>query len=208
VSATGSRVDPRIERTRGLVVDAAAELLAQEGFERITIDGIAEHSGVARSTIYRHWPDRADLLGQAFAVVCSVEHTPDHGSLVEDLRHKASMLVQGLTEESWGRMLPSLVGASAHDDDLRRALMDFNAQRRDDAIELIERGAARGEITTDVDPRGALERFIGPFFLRRLMTQDPLDAAFVELQLQAICRDLGAPYAPPTERPTDQSTPA
>ncbi len=193
----GTRVDPRIERTRTLVVDAAAELLAQEGFERITIDGIAEHSGVARSTIYRHWPDRAELLGQAFAVVCSVEYTPDHGNLAEDLRHKGGMLARGLTDEPWGRMLPSLVGASAHDDDLRRALMDFNVDRRAEAIELIERAATRGEISVDADPRAVLERFIGPFFLRRLMTADPLDEQFLEQQIAHACAELGAPYEPP-----------
>lgn len=109
--STDTRVDPRIERTQALVVEAAAELLAERGFERITIDGIAERSGVARSTIYRHWPDRADLLGRAFGVVCSVEWTDDHGTLAADLRHKATMLADGLTNQAWGRMLPSLVGA-------------------------------------------------------------------------------------------------
>ncbi len=191
---TTPRVDPRIERTRAVVVEATAELLAQEGFERITIDGIAEHSGVARSTIYRHWPDRADLLGQAFAVVCTVEHTPDHGSLAADLRHKGQHLAHGLTDESWGQMLPSLVGASAHDDDLRRALMDFNTERRGDVLALIERAVTRGEVSDDVDARCALERFVGPFFLRHLMTEDPVDTDFVERQVEAACADLGASY--------------
>ena len=193
-----STVDPRIQRTRSVVVDATAELLAREGFERITIDGIAEHSGVARSTIYRHWPDRADLFAQGFAVVCSVEHTPEHGTLSADLRHKATTLARGLTEQAWGRMLPSLVGASAHDEDLRRALMRFNADRRRDTLDLVQRAVDRGEVDQDADIHAALERFIGPFFLRRLMTQDPLDDDFVERQIESICREFGAGYAPPS----------
>lgn len=195
MTPTRSDVDPRIERTRTVVVDAAAQLLAEEGFERITIDGIAEQSGVARSTIYRHWPDRADLLGQAFSVVCSVDATPDHGNLADDLRHKTSMLARGLTGAAWGAMLPSLIGASAHDDDLRRALIGFNAQRRAEIHELFERAVARGEVGEDVDLVAAMERLVGPFFLRRLMTQESLDDDFVERQVRLACAEVGAPYS-------------
>ena len=197
MTPTRTGVDPRIERTRSVVVDTTAELLAQEGFERITIDGIAEHSGVARSTIYRHWPDRADLLAQAFAVVCSIEQTPDHGTLAEDLRHKAAMLARGLNEEAWGRMLPSLVGASAHDEDLARALLRFNTDRRRDTLALVQRAVDRDDVRADADVTGALERFISPFFLRHLMTHEPIDDAFVERQIEAICVELGVVYEPP-----------
>lgn len=194
---TGTRVDPRVERTRAVVVDAAATLLVEEGFERITIDGIADRSGVARSTIYRHWPDRAELLLDAFTVVCSVTDVPDQGSLAADLRAKGHDLARGLQHEAWGRMLPSLVGASAHDDDLRRALLAFNAERRRDALRLLERAQRRGEVAKGVDVRSALERFIAPFFFRRLMTDDKLDRAFVERHVEATCRAVGAPYSPP-----------
>ncbi len=198
-----TRVDPRVERTRAVVVKTAAELLAQEGFERITIDGIAEHSGVARSTIYRHWPDRADLLGQAFAVVCWVDDMPDHGNLVADLRHKLTMLAEGLTEEAWGAMLPSLIGASAHDDDLRRALIDFNSRRRGELGELFVRAVDRGEIDDEHDIPGVMERLVGPFFLRRLMSEDPLDPSFVERQLRSACAEVGARYSPPDDPPDE-----
>lgn len=192
-----TRVDPRIERTHALVVEAAAELLAEEGFERITIDGIAERSGVARSTIYRHWPDRAELLGKAFDIVCTTHEAPDLGSLVADLRYKVSQLAYGLTEETWGRMLPSLIGAAEHDDDLKRALLAFNAQRRAEALEVVQRAVDRGEVDGDLDLRGALERFISPFFLRRIMTDEPVDDALVERQLRSICDELAAPYTEP-----------
>lgn len=197
MSPSRTGVDPRIERTRAVVVDAAAELLAEEGFERITIDGIAEHSGVARSTIYRHWPDRADLLGQAFSVVCSIDDTPDHGELAADLRHKTTMLARGLTEESWGRMLPSLIGASAHDADLHRALKEFNERRRGEMLALLQRAVDRGEIPDDQDLVAAMERLVGPFFLRRLMTEQPLDDEFVERQVRMTCEQVGAPYSAP-----------
>lgn len=197
---TGTQsTDPRIERTRRVVVAAAAELAAEGGFARTTIDAVAERSGVARSTIYRHWPDRADLFAEAFDVVCSVPDAPDLGSLCADLRLKARHLAHGLSHETWGRILPSLVGAADHDDDLGRALRTFTSQRRAESLELVHRAVARGEIDGDpgVDLAGALERFVAPLFFRRLMTDLPIDDALVERQLRAICADLGAPYAEP-----------
>ncbi|NND84469.1 MAG: helix-turn-helix transcriptional regulator, partial [Acidimicrobiia bacterium] len=67
-------VDPRIERTKDVVLRAAFAVIGEVGFGGATIDAIAQKSGVARSTIYRHWPDRADLLIESMSrMVGSVE---------------------------------------------------------------------------------------------------------------------------------------
>ena len=187
------RVDPRVALTRSLVIGAASDLLAEEGFERVTIDGIAERSGVARSTVYRHWPDRADLLGEVFTAVCSPAEIGDLGSVEAELRELATGLATGLREEPWGQMLPSLVGAAHHDDDLRRALSRFSGERRRRALAVLRRGVERGEIDASIALDGPLERFIAPFFLRWLMTQEPIDDAFVDAQLAAISAELRLP---------------
>ena len=54
--------DPRIERTRTAVLDAASDLLAEAGVVGFNVDAVARRSGVARTTIYRHWPDANELL--------------------------------------------------------------------------------------------------------------------------------------------------
>lgn len=190
-------VDPRIERTRRVVLDATVELLATDGVAHITIDGIAERSGVARSTIYRHWPDRADLFAEAFAVVCAFEDVADVGSLAAELRQRARHIAHGLTQEAWGRILPSVVGGADHDPDLRAALDRFTADRRAEAFAVVQRAAVRGHVADDVDIEATLERFFAPFFIRRMMLGEPLDDAFVESQLRWVCDELGAPYTPP-----------
>lgn len=190
-------LDPRIERTRRVVVDAAVELLAADGVAQVTIDGIAERSGVARSTIYRHWPDRADLFAEAFGIVCAVTDVVEVGSFLAELRQRASELAHGLSHEAWGRMLPSVVGSADHDPDLRSALDAFTAQRRHEATAVVERAIGRGELDPSIEVEATLERFVAPFFFRRLMTGQPLDDAFVEAQLHWVCDELGAPYSPP-----------
>ncbi len=189
------RVDPRIVHTRRVVIEAAAALLSAEGFTEVTIDAIAARSGVARSTIYRHWPDRADLLVEAFeGVSSSVTHPDSPGPLCADLRERGRNLTRGLVHEPWGRILPCVVGVASHDHDVRRALDAFGRARRAETAEVFARAAQRGEISSTIDPVEWSERFAGPFFLRRLLTTDTIDDDFVEVQVIAICAGLGARY--------------
>ena len=55
-------VDPRVERSRAVITSAATDLLMQGGVHAVTVDAVIARSGVARSTIYRHFPASTDLL--------------------------------------------------------------------------------------------------------------------------------------------------
>ena len=69
-STTG--MDSRIARTRAAVLRSATDLLVEGGPSAVTIDAIVARSGVAKSTIYRHWESRDDIL------VAVIEHcAPD-----------------------------------------------------------------------------------------------------------------------------------
>lgn len=186
-------LDPRVERTRQVVVAAASDLLAEAGIAGTTIDAVAERSGVARSTIYRNWPDRADLFAEVFSHVCALPDVPDTGSLVGDFRVLGEHLVHGVQDEAWGRMLGSIVAAADHDDTVRRALVAFGASRRQGAVAIVQRAIDRGEVSVDEDAAGrACERFASGFFFRRLFSRAPLDEAFVSAQIEALRRELGA----------------
>lgn len=183
-------VDPRIERTRSVVLEAAAELLATDGFERVTIDAIAERSGVARSTIYRNWPDRPQLLIEAFDTLCEVLDPPDSGDLATDLRAVGHVLAHGLSHEAWGKSLPSLIGAASQDDELRAAQLEFNAQRRAVVEQVVRRAIDRGEVDQAVDVQLAIIRFVAPFFFARLLTDLDVDDAFVDRVVTATVAEL------------------
>ncbi|HUW03212.1 MAG TPA: TetR/AcrR family transcriptional regulator [Acidimicrobiales bacterium] len=183
-------VDPRVERTRAVVLEAAAELLATDGFERVTIDAIAERSGVARSTIYRNWPDRPHLLIEAFETLCEVIDPPDSGDLSADLRGVGEVLARGLSSEAWGRSLPSLIGAASQDDELRAAQLAFNAQRRATVEAVVVRAADRGEVDPDADIELAILRFASSFFFTRLFTDLELDDDFINRVVAATVAEL------------------
>jgi len=184
--------DPRVIRTREVVVAATADLLGEQGFDRLTIESIAERSGVARSTIYRNWPTRAELFVEAFEQLCSFPEIPDLGSLTDELRLLGQELARGLTSDAWGQALPSLVGSATHDAELADAQTTFSQRRRAVVAVAFERAMDRGEIAANVQPGDLAEQFAAGFFYRRLLRHGPLDDAFIERQIGAVHRIAGA----------------
>ena len=75
--------DPRIGRTRGRVVEAALELLAEGGPEAVTHQRVAEEAGIGRATVYRHWPDRWDLIRDSLESL-SLALEPPEGAKLRD----------------------------------------------------------------------------------------------------------------------------
>ena len=62
----GRGADPRVERSRQVILAAALGELGEAGYGAFTIESVAARAGVAKSTIYRHWPDKITLIADAF----------------------------------------------------------------------------------------------------------------------------------------------
>lgn len=178
--------DPRVAHTRSVVLDSTVEILAESGFERLTVEAVAERSGVARSTIYRNWPDRSQLLIDAFESMCAFPEIPDLGSMEAELRFLAEELSSGLRDVGWASALPSLVGAAHHDPALTEAQRLFSERRRAATGVIFERAAERGELSSGRHPGELAEFFAARFFFRFLMTRSPIDDAFIDSQIQAV----------------------
>ncbi|NYJ06691.1 TetR/AcrR family transcriptional regulator [Petropleomorpha daqingensis] len=78
------------DHTRDAVIlDATLAVLAEQGYDRMTIDMVAARTGMARATVYRRWPTKADLVLQAVSGMSSGDvdaaHLPDTGTLRGDL---------------------------------------------------------------------------------------------------------------------------
>ncbi len=179
-------VDPRVVHTRSVVLDATVTILAERGFERLTVEAVAERSGVARSTIYRNWPERSVLLSDAFELMCSMAEIPDLGDMRAELRFVGNELAHSLNTAEWAQALPSLVGAAHHDEGLTQAQRLFAERRQAATGAIFQRAQERGEITSGRDARRLAEFFASGFFFRLLITRSPIDDAFVQDQIEAV----------------------
>ena len=107
-------MNPRTRRVRQAILDAAEEVFLAHGDDQVTAARVAEHADVARTTIYRHWPDAGSLLLATIDHFGSPHFTPtSEGSLEADLRLSMSRLSQRLTQRKT-RVVFSALAAQAH----------------------------------------------------------------------------------------------
>jgi AcrR family transcriptional regulator len=179
VPATFASIDPRIERTRRVVLEATLELLAEHGYGAVTIEAVAARSGVAKSTIYRHWPSRVELILDAFHELKPPVAPPAEGDVRETVIAVLENLARVVDKSTWSMCLPSLIDAAAHDPEARKLHGRISTEGRRSLVDLLATGVARGELPADLDPDLMAEALVGPILLRRLMSLPPFDPAQV-----------------------------
>ena len=173
--------DPRVTRTKAHILAAAGELIAEQGREGFSIDAVARTSHVARTTIYRHWPDIGALVLDTFrAMGEAIPLQVDTGSVRSDLIALYTALAVGFTKSSAGRALPSMMDMARRDKALLSAHRAFITDRRRPSVDAIQRGIERGELPADTDAETLVDRLAGPVFYRQLVVQQPYTARDVE----------------------------
>jgi TetR/AcrR family transcriptional regulator, regulator of autoinduction and epiphytic fitness len=172
-------IDPRIERTRRVVLDATLDLLGESGYGAVTIEAVAARSGVAKSTIYRHWPGRVELILDAFHELKAPVAPPAEGDVRETVIAVLENLARMTVDSTWSLCLPSLIDAAARDPEARRLHGEISAQGRRSLVDLLATGVERGELPANLEPELMAEALVGPILLRRLMSLPPFDPADV-----------------------------
>src|SRR4051812_24675840 len=110
--------DGRTQRSRKAVLTATVKLLAEAGLSGVSVDEVAKRSGVAKTTIYRHWPSRSALLLDACSNLGTKAQVPDTGTLKGDLTVLATYMAGRLRSDRWASILPSMLDAAERDPEL------------------------------------------------------------------------------------------
>jgi AcrR family transcriptional regulator len=161
--------DPRVAKSKAAVLASTAELLAEQGMNGATVDAVAARSGVAKTTIYRHWRDRETLLFEAVLTMAPPCQDRPSGDLQGDLVHLLENLVSALHSSSFGRALPSIIDNAARHDDIASLLERFGEERRSAAYAILRRAVAAGELPEDADVKLAHSLLVGPVFYQCLV---------------------------------------
>ncbi len=174
--------DPRLVRSRSKLLAAATELLVESGPRGITVDAVAERSGVAKSTLYRHWSSVHELLLDVMR--CNVPDASPvdlSAGFHAALRFWVDQGVATLSDPSWARVLPALLELRSHSPEMSELLdADFDA-KLELITSILEVGAAQGHVPAGLDPRLVTQTLIGPLVLAALSGDGHLPelAAFV-----------------------------
>ncbi|SCL26035.1 DNA-binding transcriptional regulator, AcrR family [Micromonospora pallida] len=168
----------RTARVRETVLRTAGDLLAQGGFEALDLAEIARRAGVGKTTVYRRWGTpgtlAADLLDDM-----ATQSVPraDTGSIEEDLRANAHLVVKTLTEPRQGRLFKALIAASLCDEQAAEALHRFYATRIEEWAGCVTDAVQRGELPDGTDAQRVIAAVSAPLYYTLLNTGDPLTEA-------------------------------
>jgi AcrR family transcriptional regulator len=195
----GTRLDARVARTRAVVLDAAIDLLAERGYSGFSVEGVVERTGVAKTTLYRHWPTRDDLLAAVIGQLGGTGRLPDTGSVRQDLLDFFARRVQAAHRRQWERCMPALVEAAARHPELAAMIARLTAQALSQVETLIRRGIERGEIRPGINPELAASALMGPLVFRRLLLQEAPTSQRVSTIIDLVMQGISRP------EPTDGS---
>ncbi|WP_043627132.1 TetR/AcrR family transcriptional regulator [Nonomuraea candida] len=159
------------------IFDATLRLVAERGYDGLTVEGVAERSGVNKTTIYRWWPSKAALLAAALVEsdVLAFE-APDTGSLRGDLVALVEGVRRLLTEPPGSDVAVAALGAAVRHPELdaRRFFADRFARER----EIFERAVRRGELAESADPMLIVDLLAGAVWTRAVFRGLPVHDGF------------------------------
>jgi AcrR family transcriptional regulator len=178
----------RNPRTHQAILDAAVELLAELGYQELSIERVAARAGVGKATIYRWWNSKSALVIEAMQHGMPLAPPPHTGDLHTDLRATVAAAAHTYSATAVGAAVPALAADISRDPATAERLRQFLRPRRDAARELLHRAAATGQLPADVDIETVIDLFVGAIFYRKLVRGIEIDDAMIE-QLVSLILD-------------------
>jgi TetR/AcrR family transcriptional regulator of autoinduction and epiphytic fitness len=183
---TSTGLDPRLARTRTRVFAATREVLRTEGLGGTTMDAIASEAGVARSTLYRNWDSREELLTAAIEEATTFYATPSDRSATVRLEMRMQQVASALADTAWGKILPAGIAAAEANPVIFADYRKFMDKGRAEFLAIVSDGKDRGELSRDLSEDEFVDALVGPLFYRRLLRQLATDESWVKNHLRRI----------------------
>ena len=170
----------RPEEIETMILNTAFEDLLEQGFRAVTVDSISAKTGIAKTSIYRRWPNKAAMVMEAFLfrIGPGIEF-PRKPSYVESIRLQMLALAKAF-RGPFGSMIKALLGEAQFDAELAEAFRTrWITPRREAAKEVIQSAIKNKEIRPDVDLDEALDALYGWLYYRLMIGSGSLSDACV-----------------------------
>lgn len=173
------------------ILEATRAALVELGWGKLTMGDVATRAGVAKTTLYRRWAGKNELVVDAVAVLFDQLELPDKGSLQADIEGVVQQFAALLALPEARTALMAVVAESTHDDALRLRIREAIVDRQKRLVVLgRQRAQARGELPPDGPPDGPggtdaatqidliFDVIAGAVVHRALVSGEPVDAAW------------------------------
>lgn len=176
---TGARIGGRSERVVAAVLHAVLAEVARVGYVGLRLEDVAASAAVAKTTIYRRWRTKAELVEAAIHELGRYDDPlPDTGSLREDLLELLERTMQ-MVATPQGHGMARLVTAETSDPSVDRLCRDLKDTARKHRARVIVRAQKRGDLPKTSDPMLILD-FVFGVVMSRLVRGEKVDRATCE----------------------------
>lgn len=182
----GKRVQGRSARVQEAVLEAALAELGRVGYVALRIEDVAAQSGVNKTTIYRRWPTKIDLVA---AVLLHAKEPPsefDTGSLEGDVRASLHEMRDRLYDPQHAAIV-RVVMAERMQPEMNEIVVRMRARYRDVRQQIFVRAMERGEISKDADTNALVEFMSAPLVVKIVHQGATVDDAYLEQLTQVVC---------------------
>lgn len=174
---------PRSADADRAILAATRTVLAEQGWGRLTLGDVAARAGVAKTTLYRRWAGKNELVVDAVAALFEEQlDLPDLGSLEADIQGVVLRFAELLNRPETRTALMAVIAEAAHDDALRIRIREAIVDRQKHLVVLgRKRAQQRGEIPPDDSAAGpARDNLIfdviaGAVVHRVMVSSEPVD---------------------------------
>jgi AcrR family transcriptional regulator len=165
---------PRSAEADQAILGATIALLAEGGYDALTMEKVAARAGVGKATVYRRWGSKVELAVDALKASIADVEVHATGSLRDDLTAYVQGMVSWLTERT-GQVMAGLSAEIQHNAELADALRtNLVAPRRAAMLGALQAAEARGDIRPGVDLEVIVDLLVGPLYLRLLISGVPI----------------------------------
>ena len=183
----------RPRRSRARLLECAAEILRRDGYTGLTMERVCAGSGVAKTTLYRHWPTKAALCMDLYLEEAGRElRDPDTGDVASDLRQIVAGVVRLQTKTVAGPAFLGLIAEAQINPASRAAfLAEFAERRREITRRVLQRAVQRGQVRADVDIDLVIDTLGGAVTFRLLQGHAPLGPKFADALVALVLAGAG-----------------
>ena len=172
---------PRSERRHNAILQAAIDLVLEHGFRAVSVESIAAKAGVAKTTIYRRWPNKAAVVMDAFMLRFSPgTQFPKAKKVTDSVRLQMRTMARAFTSKD-GAVVKALLAEAQFDVELATAFRErWTLPRRKMALAVFQKAISQGELRADIDLEATIDLLYAPMYYRLQMGTGSLSDAYID----------------------------
>ncbi|MGI8647137.1 MAG: TetR family transcriptional regulator [Acidimicrobiales bacterium] len=176
----------RTTRVRAQVLQAAGDVLAEQGFTHLDLADVARRAGVGKTTVYRRWGTVAGLVADLLIDMAeqSLPRT-ETGILLDDLKANAQLVRRTLADARQGSLFKSIIAAAMCDARAASAMHGFYDTRIAEWVPCVQQAIERGEVPQGTDTHKVIRAVSAPLYYHLLVTGDSIDETMADQAAQA-----------------------